>query len=355
MTPILPAKLPPLSDRSGPSDQAVVMEVRDLCVDFGRHAAVDHVSFNLRPGETVALVGESGCGKTTTGMALMGLVSPRRSCRVRGQIRLHTKAGAIVDVNAMAERERRAMRGNEVAMIFQDPMSSLNPVYSVGSQICETITLHQGCASREAQQRAAAMLDSLGIPAPEQCMSNYPHQISGGMRQRVMIAIALSCQPGLLIADEPTTSLDVTIQAQIIDLLAHIQKQTGMAMLFITHNLGIVAQLARRLMVMYDGQIVESGDASIVLRSPLMPYTRSLLAAVPRFGRSRRQGFRLEAIAGQLPGPGERRVGCRFSPRCTFVEPELCNQLNPPLEEVGPAHFVRCLRWPCVHRVKRHG
>jgi len=230
-------------------------------------------------------------------------------------------------------------------MIFQEPMSSLNPVYSVESQICEAIRLHQKLGDRAARAEALALVRLLGIANPERCLKSYPHQLSGGMRQRVMIAIALSCRPSLLIADEPTTALDVTIQAQILDLLKKLQAQTGMAMIFITHNLGVVSEIADRVLVMYAGRAVESGPVAEIFRTPRMPYTMALLQSLPRLGQARKRGEKLRAISGNVPNPMALPAGCAFHPRCAFFEAGRCDAQEPPLAAIAADRTVRCLRW----------
>ena len=322
-----------------------LLEVRDLHVRFSDRArsvvAVNGVSFDLAPGETVALVGESGCGKSTTGLAIMGLASTEH---LAGTVTLTFKSGERRDLTELSDRAMQDVRGNEVAMIFQEPMSSLNPVHTVGWQIREAITRHQGATRAMADDAALGLLNQLGIPDAERCMGSYPHQLSGGMRQRVMIATALSCRPSLLIADEPTTALDVTVQAQILELLKRVQAETGMAILFITHNFGVVAEIAQRTMVMYAGQIVEDGAVADVFHSPRMPYTRALLDSLPHLGRVA-AGTRLLAIPGQVPNPAALPPGCAFHPRCRYALPGLCDGQPPSLETTPDHRVVRCLRW----------
>ena len=327
---------------------AALLEIRDLGVRFSDRrrsiAAVDGVSFDLAPGESVALVGESGCGKSTIGLAIMGLTGVRRAKDLAGTITLTFKSGERRNLMELSDRAMQEVRGNEVAMIFQEPMSSLNPVHTVGWQIREAITRHQGAARAIADDAALSLLNELGIPDAERCMRSYPHQLSGGMRQRVMIAIALSCRPRLLIADEPTTALDVTVQAQILELLKRLQSQTGMAILFITHNFGVVAEIAHRTMVMYAGRIVEAGPAGEIFHSPRMPYTRALLESLPHLRRVP-EGARLPAIAGQVPNPAALPPGCAFHPRCRYALPGLCDGQDPVLEKSLDDRIVRCLRW----------
>ena len=322
---------------------AALLAVRDLAVRFSGRAgivdAVSGVSFDLAPGETVALVGESGSGKSTIGLALMGLTGGSRA----GAAALMLKNGTRQDVMLLSDRAMQAIRGNEIAMIFQEPMSSLNPVHTVGWQICEAIKCHQGVSGAAAVASALDLLVQLGIPDAERCLHAYPHQLSGGMRQRVMIAIALSCRPSLLIADEPTTALDVTVQAQILELLRQVQAETGMAILFITHNFGVVAEIAQRTMVMYAGKIVEAGPVDEVYHAPRMPYTRALLDSLPLLDRG--LGARLPAIRGQVPNPLALPTGCAFHPRCGHAVPGRCDDRVPMLEPCAADHTVRCVRW----------
>jgi oligopeptide/dipeptide ABC transporter ATP-binding protein len=336
-------KLSAASDNPAP-----ILEVEDLKVAFALGSrtirAVNGVSFEVRPGETLAIVGESGSGKSTTGLALMGLVEPER-VRISGAIRLKAKSGRVIDINQLGPRQLRAVRGNEIAMIFQEPMSSLNPVYSVGSQIGEALRLHGGTDTRSIRRRCLEMLEALGIASPERCLASFPHQLSGGMRQRIMIAIALSCRPSLLIADEPTTALDVTIQAQILELLKQVQHETGMAMIFITHNLGVVAEIATRTLVMYAGDVVESVRVADLFEGARMPYTRDLLRSLPILGRERKVGEKLAAIPGGVPNASALPAGCTFHPRCSFAVRGRCDVERPALEVVKNDQFVRCMRW----------
>jgi oligopeptide transport system ATP-binding protein len=275
----------------------------------------------------------------------MGLLPTDRRTIVHGAIRLTSKSGSVNDVLRLADRERRRVRGNDIAMIFQDPMSSLNPIYSIGSQIVEAVEQHRRVARREAIADALRLLGQLGVPSPDRILASYPHQLSGGMRQRVMIAIALSCRPRALIADEPTTALDVTIQAQILALLKRVQRETAMAVVFITHNLSVVAEVADRIVVMYAGRIVEAGPVREVFKSPRMPYTRSLLRSLPRLGHVPRSGDPLEAIPGNVPSPLALPSGCTFHPRCPHQVAGVCDGLIPGLERCAPNRLVRCARW----------
>jgi oligopeptide/dipeptide ABC transporter ATP-binding protein len=334
---------------TAPIPSAPLLEVENLAVSFatpgGVVRAVSGVSFAIGRGETLAIVGESGSGKSTTALALMGLIERSGATTVSGTVRLHRKDGAPCDILGLPDRELRKVRGNDVAMIFQEPMSSLNPVYSIGAQIGEAIRLHQRTSRSEALSRALTLLRDLGIPNPEKCLTSYPHQLSGGMRQRVMIAIALSCRPNLLIADEPTTALDVTVQAQILDLLARVQEQTGMAIVFITHNLGVVSIVADRTLVMYAGEVVESLPTDALFGDARMPYTSALLRSLPRLSDERLAGERLAAIPGSVPDARHPPTGCRFHPRCDHHLAGLCDARRPELASCGARHLVRCLRW----------
>jgi oligopeptide transport system ATP-binding protein len=326
-----------------------LLDVDALTVRFRTRAGLVHavceVSFQLARGETLAIVGESGSGKSTTGLAILGLLSADRPAEVSGAVRLASKSGGVKDVLRLPDRERRRMRGDDVAMIFQDPMSSLNPIYSIGSQIVEAVQQHRPVASRAAVAESLHLMGELGIPNPDRILASYPHQLSGGMRQRVMIAIALSCRPSILIADEPTTALDVTIQAQILALLKRLQKETAMAVVFITHNLGVVAEVADRMIVMYGGRIVEAGPVRDVFRTPRMPYTQSLLRSLPRLDQLRRAGELLEAIPGNVPSAMALPRGCSFHPRCRHLVSGTCDSVLPPLEPCAPDRLVRCARW----------
>ncbi len=306
-----------------------LLSVRDLATEYPGDGApvraVDGVSFDVQPGEIVGLVGESGCGKTTVGFSLLGLLPPRASV-VRGEVLFDGR-----DLLKLSEPERRKLRGNRLAMIFQDPMTSLDPSFTVGDQIREPLQAHLGLSARVADERAIDLLTRVGIPSPEDRMKRYPHEFSGGMRQRVVIAIALACDPALLICDEPTSALDVTVQAQILALLRSLQaenRQTGILM--ITHDLGVVAQLCHRVAVMYAGQIVEQGPVRDVFATPRHPYTQGLLGSLP--GRVRR-GQPLVQIAGTVPDPRHMPAGCRFHPRCQFAMPAC--QIAPPVRTVG--------------------
>ena len=324
---------------------APLLAVKNLQVHFGTPLgairAVDGVSFHINPGETLAVVGESGSGKSVTSLTIMGLLT-----KGVGQV----AGGAITfdgqDMLALSERQLRALRGREISMIFQEPMTSLNPVYTIGAQIAESARLHLGMNPGQANARALEMLDLVGIPEPRARLRNYPHELSGGMRQRAMIAMALVCRPRLLIADEPTTALDVTIQAQILELIKELQAEMGMSVLFITHDLGVVAEMAERVVVMYSGRAVEEGPVSEVLLRPRMPYTMALLNSIPKRTAGLRR--RLETIPGNVPNPLLLPPGCSFHPRCFHARDEICNVDVPPISEIGPDHRVRCARHQAI-------
>lgn len=326
-----------------------LLAIKGLRVGFpsgeGEIPAVRGVDLSIGRGEIVALVGESGSGKSTIGNALMRLFHEDSSVRLSGEALFLDRKGRRRDLLHLSDREMRNIRGNEIAMIFQEPLSSLNPIFSVGKQITEAIRTHQKMPRNAALKEAQRLLELLGLPNPRECLANYPHQISGGMRQRVMIAMALACNPSLLIADEPTTALDVTIQAQIIDLLQKLQQQTGMAILFITHDLGLVAEIADRVLVMYAGQIVEAAPAERIFEQPLMPYTQALLDAIPDIGCSAIPDYELRPIPGNAPNPLALPEGCAFHPRCPHSEAPVCTSRPPEIEEVSSGRSVRCFRW----------
>jgi peptide/nickel transport system ATP-binding protein/oligopeptide transport system ATP-binding protein len=308
-----------------------LLEIRNLRIDFGAHRVVDEVSLSLDAGKTYCLVGESGCGKSVTALSIARLLATPPASHPQGQILLEGH-----DVLSMNPRELQRIRGGHVGYVFQEPGASLNPVMRIGTQIREALTRHRPQFANDAE--VIRLLRQVGIPAPETRLTDYPHQLSGGMQQRVMIAMALAPQPKLLIADEPTTALDVTVQAQIIELLRDLQQQLGMSILLITHNLGLVGDIADRVGVMYAGQIVEEGQTRDVLQRPRHPYTRALLKSVPELGRA---GRRLESIPGTVPRPGDWPVGCRFAPRCPMARSE-CS-LRPIDWNPGSIdHAVRC-------------
>ena len=316
-----------------------LLEVEGLAIRFatdgGTLAAVDGLDFVLEPGKTLAIVGESGCGKSATALALMGLLAS--NAKVSGSIRL---AGR--ELLGLAPAAMQQIRGAEMAMIFQEPMTSLNPAFTVGDQISEAILRHRGVTRAAARAQAIAMLDRVRIPAPALRYDEYPHKLSGGMRQRAMIAMALACDPKLLIADEPTTALDVTIQAQILELLRTLGRETGTAIILITHDLGVVAEMADDVLVMYAGRAAERAPASALFEMPQHPYTVGLLGAMPSLAERR---ARLAAIDGMVPDLRKPIAGCRFAPRCPFVLPR-CGSDAPELAAIGPDHLVACLAVP---------
>jgi len=328
------------------------LQVDGLSTSFvterGRVHSVADVSFTVPAGRTLALVGESGSGKSVTNLSLMGLHDRASHPRIGGHARFRRRDGAVVDLIGLSARQFRALRGNEIAMVFQEPMTSLNPLLKVGEQIAESVRLHWGWDRARALAHAQRMLEMVEIPAAARRLHEYPHQLSGGMRQRVMIAIAMACTPTLLIADEPTTALDVTIQAQILALMGRLQKETGMSILFVTHNLGVVAQYADEIAVMYAGRIVERGDVRQLFAQPAHPYTRALLECLPALARQRRMPGsadrpRLPAIRGQVASPFEMPPGCAFRPRCPVATPE-CDLAMPPLYRVDDHQEARCIR-----------
>ncbi|HBK08081.1 MAG TPA: peptide ABC transporter ATP-binding protein [Acetobacteraceae bacterium] len=316
-----------------------LLEVRDLATSFrtssGEVTAIEDVSFTLEKGEILGIVGESGSGKSVTALAIMGLL-PRPPARILG--------GTInfegQDLLKLSDRSMQRLRGPGIAMVFQEPMTSLNPVFTIGEQIMETIQAHEDLSQRARFARAVEMLDKVGIPSASARMTDYPHQLSGGQRQRVMLAMALVCRPRILIADEPTTALDVTIQAQILELLMDLRDELGMAILMITHNMGVIAETADRVMVMYAGRMVEQAPVTRLFDRPLHPYTRGLLSCVPTLDQDQ---DRLVAIPGSLPEPSNRPPGCRFSARCVHAIPA-CSQALPPLEAFEPNHQAACIR-----------
>jgi len=312
-----------------------ILEVENLRTSFfteyGAVHAVDNVSFNVRKGEAVALVGESGCGKSVTAMSIMRLVAPPGRI-TGGHVRFKGK-----DLASLSERDMRKVRGNDIAMVFQEPMTSLNPVFRIGAQVAEAIRIHKDVSKREAWKMAGDMLNLVSIPDPVKRLDDYPHQLSGGMRQRVMIAMALSCDPELLIADEPTTALDVTIQAQIMELLADLQQKLGLAILLITHDLGVVAEFCERIIVMYTGRVVEEAPVSELFANPAHPYTRGLLKSLPSVSTE----SRLPTIKGMVPSISKLPPGCKFNPRCPDVM-EICYGNEPALMIVGEGHSARC-------------
>ena len=326
-----------------------LLEVRNLSTYFfqedGTVKAVDDVSYDLEEGETLALVGESGCGKSVSALSIMQLVPDPPGRIVNGEVIFND-----IDLAKVSEQQMREVRGKEIAMIFQEPMTSLNPVLTIGRQLTEALELHLGMTGTEARDRAVELLDMVGIPEGRQRLKSYPHQFSGGMRQRVMIAMALSCNPKLLIADEPTTALDVTIQAQILELVQRLCQELGTAVILITHNLGVVARYARRVNVMYAGKIIERGLAREIYHEPSHPYTLGLLRSVPRLDVTRRD--RLEAIEGLPPDLDLLPKGCAYYPRCPF-RMQRCLEEAPPLEPIAEGHLAACWASESVHQLAK--
>ncbi|MBW6464050.1 MAG: ABC transporter ATP-binding protein [Firmicutes bacterium] len=314
-----------------------LLKIEDLQTTFytdeSTIRAVDRVSFNVNPGEIVGLVGESGCGKSVVSLSIMRLIYYPPGKIEGGKILFEGK-----DLLELDEKAMRRIRGNEIAMIFQEPMTSFNPVYKIGDQVSEAIRLHQGLNKDAAWNEAAKMLELVGIPRPYEIINEYPHQLSGGMRQRAMIAMALSCNPKLLIADEPTTALDVTIQAQILELMKDLKNKINTAIIFITHDLGVIAEMAQHVVVMYAGKIVEDAEVNAIFSDPLHPYTAGLIRSKPKLEEEKEL---LEFIPGTVPNPMEMPTGCSFNPRCPEVM-EICCQEMPDLIEVKPKHLVRC-------------
>ncbi|HSI46789.1 MAG TPA: ABC transporter ATP-binding protein [Ideonella sp.] len=318
-----------------------LLEIRGLKTHFqtddGWLHAVDGVDIAVEAGQTVCVVGESGCGKSVTAKTVMKLIDMPPGRIVAGQVLWQGRDLVPLDAAAM-----QRVRAKEIAMVFQEPMTSLNPVYTVGRQIAESVRLHEGLNHADAMARAVEMLRLVRIPTPERRVNDYPHQFSGGMRQRVMMAMALACSPKLLIADEPTTALDVTIQAQILDLLQELKDRLGMAVLLITHAMGVVAEVGQRVVVMYAGQVVEEAGVEDLFARPRHPYTQGLIRSIPRIDRDAVHKTRLEAIAGSVPRLINPPVGCRFAPRCRHVTPA-CTTATPPLREAAPSHKVACI------------
>lgn len=324
------------------SEKKHLLSVKDLCVDFetdqGTLNVLDHVSFDIEKGKTLGLVGESGCGKSVTSLAIMKLL-PQPAGRIR--------SGAVsfndIPLSSLAAEELRQIRGNRIAMIFQEPMTALNPVKSIGKQIIEVFELHRPeLTKKQMLQETISVLDKVGIPDAQKRISEYPHQLSGGMRQRVMIAMALACKPDLLIADEPTTALDVTIQAQILDLMQSLQKEYGMGILFITHDLGVIAQLCDDVVVMYAGRIAEKCSVEALFKHPKHPYTKGLLNSIPKLNQPNKS--RLNTIEGQVPTLQNMPQGCRFYNRCPFKQDD-CKTLDHSFINQKGSHYVNCLHW----------
>jgi peptide/nickel transport system ATP-binding protein len=317
-----------------------LLEIRNLQTHFltqdGINRAVDGVSFSVEAGETLAVVGESGCGKSVTANSILRLI-PEPPGKIAGEILFEGR-----NLLALSDKQMRAVRGNDIGMIFQEPMTSLNPVLTIGKQLGETLRLHQGLSRSDAEKRGIEVMKLVGIPEPERRMRSYPHQLSGGMRQRVMIAIALACNPKLLIADEPTTALDVTIQAQILDLMRDLKVRVGAAIILITHDLGVVAEVADRVVVMYAGRKVEEAGVTDLFRTPMHPYTRGLMGAVPKLGSSLEGGVqRLTEIPGLVPSLKKRIEGCVFASRCPIVQ-DVCRSVAPAFEQKAAGHSAAC-------------
>ncbi len=321
---------------------APILAVENLSITLGGNRIVDGLSFSLQTGKTLAIVGESGCGKSVTALALMGLLPPGSQNKVTGSVRFEGRELLDLDRRAFAD-----LRGDRIAMIFQEPMTALNPVFRIGDQLTETIIRHRGVTPAKARERAIEMLARVRVPEPEARLRAYPHELSGGMRQRVMIAMALANDPALIVADEPTTALDVTIQAQILALVGDLQRETGTAMILITHDLGVVAEAADDVAVMYAGRFAETAPVGSLFDDPQHPYTLGLMGSAPSLGR--RAGA-LATIPGAVPPPRLYGHGCRFAPRCPFVIDE-CRREKPPLERLGEGHFAACIRAPLEHHV----
>ena len=329
------------------SQAEMILEIKDLCVEFqtveGTVQAVDHLSYQLSEGEKLGIVGESGSGKSVSSLGMMQLI-PNPPGRITGGEILYKGK----DLVKASEREMQKIRGNEISMIFQEPMTSLNPIIKCGKQIAESLRLHRGMKKKEAMEEAIRMMKAVGIANPEVRAHEYPHQMSGGMRQRVMIAMALACQPQILIADEPTTALDVTIQAQILDLIRELNEEMGTSVVFITHDLGVVSELCDTVIVMYTGHIVEQAPVKELFETPKHPYTVGLLNAIPRITKERDP---LQTIDGMVPNPTERFEGCSFAPRCPHAT-ERCKKANPPMTKLTDDRLVRC--WMYVDEEKEN-
>ena len=322
------------------SQAETILEIKDLCVEFqtveGVVHAVDHLNYTLHKGEKLGIVGESGSGKSVSSLGMMQLIPNPPGRITGGEILYHGK-----DLVKASEKEMQKIRGNEISMIFQEPMTSLNLIIKCGKQIAESLRLHRGMKKKEAMEEAVRMMRAVGIANPEVRAHEYPHQMSGGMRQRVMIAMALACQPQILIADEPTTALDVTIQAQILDLIRELNESMGTSVVFITHDLGVVSELCDTVIVMYTGHIVEQAPVKELFESPKHPYTKGLLNAIPKITRERNP---LETIEGMVPNPTERIEGCSFSPRCPYATDQ-CRKAEPPMAELSDGRLVRCWQY----------
>ena len=330
----------------------LLVEIKNLktyfYLDEGVARAVDGAEFDIYRGKTIGVVGESGCGKSVTARSVLNIV-PKPGKIVAGQILYHRRLNGngkeeIIDLSQLHPQsdEMRSIRGAEIAMVFQEPMTSLSPVHTVGNQIMEAILLHREVSKDEARKLAIEILDFVGMPLPSRTIDQYSYELSGGMRQRAMIAMALSCHPSLLIADEPTTALDVTTEAQILTLMRRLQEELGMAIMYITHNLGVIAQMTENVVVMYMGKVVEQADVDAIFYEPAHPYTRALLQSIPRLGQKTRDRRRLASIRGMVPDPYALPKGCTFHPRCNASIPGVCDVAEPEMLEIAPGHRVRC-------------
>ncbi len=313
-----------------------VLEIKDLSITFMQNKeetrVVDSIRFDVHKGEVLGIVGESGCGKSVTSLSIMGLL-PKKSSKLTGEVLFQGK-----DLLQLSEKSLRKMRGNDIAMVFQEPMTSLNPLFKIGNQLEESLRVHQDLTKKQAKERVIQILRLVGLPRPEELYDEYPHQLSGGMRQRVMIAMAMICDPKVLIADEPTTALDVTIQAQILKLMKDLNQKLETSIVFITHDLGVVAEMCDRVMVMYAGQVVEEGSVLAIFKNPKHPYTKGLMKSVPDI---RNKNERLYSISGQVPRPGTVQKGCLFAGRCEYAMAE-CLEESPPLYRLQNSHQSRC-------------
>lgn len=327
----------------------ILLDVKDLKTYFytmeGVAKAVDGMDFIVRKGQTLGIIGESGCGKSVSALSILQLVPKPAGKIIQGEIWFEGQ-----DLLKKTPREMKKLRGNDISMIFQEPMTSLNPVFTIGNQIMETILLHQNVNKDKAQAKALEMLELVGIPSPDKRLKEYPHQLSGGMRQRAMIAMALACEPKLLIADEPTTALDVTIQAQILELINTVRDEIGMAVIMITHDLGVVAEMADDVVVAYAGKAVEYTDVATMFNSPGHPYTQGLYASLPNLTDTEKR--KLDVIQGIVPNPVDFPSGCRFHPRCRYAQ-KICEQKEPVLESMGENHDVRCLKYSQDKKIRR--
>jgi oligopeptide/dipeptide ABC transporter ATP-binding protein len=335
----------------------MLIQVKDLktyfYLDEGIVKAVDGVDMEIKAGKTLGVVGESGCGKSITARSIMRIVAKGGKI-VDGEILFHRRlrkdvpSGEMVEILDLTKLDSqseamRSIRGSEISMVFQEPMTSLSPVHTIGNQIGEVISLHQKLDAKAAREKAIEMLNFVGMPLPQRTIDRYPHELSGGMRQRAMIAMALSCHPSLLIADEPTTALDVTTEAQILTLMRRLQDELGMSIMFITHNLGVIAQMADQVAVMYLGKVVEEASVDNIFYQPKHPYTQALLQSIPRLGARKSRNYRLASIVGSVPDPYNLPTGCPFHPRCVKRIPNVCDKEMPPVTELEPGHKVRCV------------